>query len=193
MSTGFYSSAIQPDKKSRWTPVLSLATAWSTHTDAEDKPYYFNIKTGLSTYIKPGDKDEKPFAARPIGKDTPWIIVYTSKKHYFFFNKETNWKGWFPPEDLLRKVIWQMSEKERRDLLDPRTILQSDDEEAEEEEEDQEEESIYDDDDDDDESVFEDQEEKSPNESTEDEQSDEEYLQSSLKRQRTSEEREEVV
>lgn len=146
----FYSASLQPEKSSKWFPVLALATAWSTHRDEHDKPYYFNLITGLSTYIKPEDNDERPFASRPIGKDSPWMIVYTNKKHYYFYNKSTQWKGWFPPEDLLRKIIWELSEEERNNLLDPRNILPNETEEPDEDLGVNEEEEVEDDEDDED-------------------------------------------
>ncbi|EPZ32017.1 WW domain-containing protein [Rozella allomycis CSF55] len=137
----FYSSAFQPSKTSPWYKALALATGWSKHETAEGKTFYFNPITGVSTFVKPTDDQEKPFAIKAIG-NSPWRIVYTDKQHYYFYNKETRWCGWFPPQDVLEQFIWPMDDDERMDLLDPSTALVSEAEEESIKDEKEEEEAL---------------------------------------------------
>ena len=105
--------------------------------------------------------------------------MYTNKKHYYFYNKSTQWKGWFPPEDLLRKIIWDLSEEERNSLLDPRNILPNETEEADANDEDlvdaEEENDEEDSDDDDDHDDHDDDDEKEEEEGDSDSEHDEAY------------------
>jgi chemotaxis protein histidine kinase CheA len=134
----FYSSKLQPPAESKWNSTLTFAIAWSEHTAEDGRTYYYNHATGFSTFVKPTDTSEEAFTMKPIGTNNPWNIVFTTKQHYFFFNKDTNWSGWFPPEDVIEQYISPMSKDQIMDLLDPTNAFTSESEVDEQHESDNE-------------------------------------------------------
>jgi hypothetical protein len=74
---------------------------WRVFTSNKyNKPYYYNIITGISQWIKPLDKTIE------VNLVFPWEKILSSNDQYFFFNVDTQVSQWKLPLSCNKGLEW---------------------------------------------------------------------------------------
>ncbi|KAF9780106.1 hypothetical protein BJ322DRAFT_1101483 [Thelephora terrestris] len=120
-----------------------LPLGWTEHVGPGGQPYYFNIHTSESTYVRPlptfpmmnpavaaFDPVVKPVKDKPLVKTpipgTDWIRVKTTQGNTFYSHKVEKRSMWVIPEDIREAV--EALEKDEQDAAE--TLIREQEEEA---------------------------------------------------------------
>ncbi|KAH7914371.1 Hsp90 protein-domain-containing protein [Hygrophoropsis aurantiaca] len=116
-----------------------LPLGWTEHSGPSGQPYYFNVQTQESTYVRPlpafpvlppipKKKKEKPLIKTPI-PGTEWLRVQTTEGNIFYSHKTKKESVWTVPEEIREALqTLENDEKEKRRKEEEDKARQIDDE-----------------------------------------------------------------
>ncbi|KAF7355280.1 Transcription elongation regulator 1 [Mycena sanguinolenta] len=100
-----------------------LPFGWSEHLSPTGQPYYFNVNTKESTYVRPlpppmaqpvvKKKKEKPLVKTPI-PGTDWLRVKTTEGNIFYSHKIKKESIWHVPDEI-KEAVEALEKQEREE------------------------------------------------------------------------------
>eukprot|EP00045_Choanoeca_perplexa_P002199 m.23405 g.23405 ORF g.23405 m.23405 type:complete len:443 (+) comp11378_c0_seq2:159-1487(+) len=80
-------------------PGANSATDWTTYTNEQGIPYYFNSRTNVTTWERPADMPQAPAPVQATQGTSAWTLYQDGQGRPYYYNAQTQQTQWEAPAE----------------------------------------------------------------------------------------------